>query len=215
MKKAFCLLIAFSTLILISTAQTNPSNLKNPGTRITKNFNSDWINSLVKTQVLSPQFFEKIETIYSQLQSNESSDLTSSSEENLEITENQELMSGQIYRQASLLIENFEFEKAHRLLGKHVISKPEDDLARYLLAITQLSRGLYAAAASNFSKVNLHLAQKDNLILNTFKDDVRFYFAISITMVPGGKPIAKTLFNQLNYEGSTYQSICKEMSELL
>jgi len=214
MKKVSIIATLLLAIPFLCFTQKSDSQLQNPNTRVLKNFNSDWVKSLVKTQVLSPVFFEKIEGIYAELNKNNYANLN----ENLdgfELEQNHGFSGGAVYKKASLLIEKFDFENAQKLLGKQIIANPQDDLARYLLGITQLSRGYYAAAASNFSKVNLNIAHHKIAVLNEFRDDVRFYFAISITMVPGGKPIAKTLFKQLNYEGSSYKSICKEMSELL
>lgn len=214
MKKVSVIATLLFAIPFLCAAQNPTSPLQNPNTRVLKNFNSDWVKSLVKTQVLSPVFFEKLEGIYVELNKDSYVNLNENLD-GLELDQNHGSTGDNLYKKASLLIEKFDFENAQKLLGKQILANPQDDLARYLLGITQLSRGNYGAAASNFSKVNLNIANNNIPVLNEFRDDVRFYFAISITMVPGGKPIAKTLFKQLNYEGSSYKSICQEMSELL
>ncbi len=216
MKKSFFLPFALSALTQFTNAQSlpngTPGGLQNPETRLVRNFNSSWVNMLVKTQLMGSAFTEKIALLHT-LETN-SGQTASLDIDNFE-TEADWKQSEEIINQAAGYIEKYDFESAHKLLGRHIKTNPGNDAARYLLGLTQLSRGLYGPAASNFSKINYRLAQSGIAGLDEFRDDVRFYYAISVTMIPGGKSIAKVLFKQLDHEGSAYKSICREMAELL
>ncbi len=216
MKKSFILPLALSAFIQFANAQSHsvgtPGGLQNPETRLVKNFNSSWVNMLVKTQLMGSAFTEKIALLHT-LETN--SGETASLETNNFKTEADLRQSEEIINLAAGYIEKFDFESAQKILGRHIIANPGNDAARYLLGLTQLSRGFYGPAASNFSKINYRLAHSGVSGLDEFRDDVRFYYAIAVTMIPGGKSIAKVLFKQLDHEDSAYKSICREMAELL
>lgn len=216
MKKSMFLSIFLGLFTQLIVAQSNHSGtgagLQNPDTRLVKNFNASWVNLMVKSQLMSPEFFEKLSAL-KDLEAHSGLNASLGSEDFESEANNWQ--SEEIIRLAAGHIEKYEFETAQKILGRHVISNPNNDLARYLLGLTQLSRGFYGPAASNFSRINYRLAASGAQGLEEFRDDVRFYYAVSVTMIPGGRHIAKTLFKQLNYEGSAYKSICREMADLL
>jgi|JI10StandDraft_1071094.scaffolds.fasta_scaffold01936_7 hypothetical protein len=113
------------------------------------------------------------------------------------------------------LFENWNFVESQKLFYSYTKAHPEDKVARYYLALSQLYSGRYGAAASNFSLLNKNLAFAVGFINPEFKDDVKFYFGISSLMIPDGRKISASLFRQLNYEGGKYQNVCKGLIDLL
>lgn len=113
------------------------------------------------------------------------------------------------------LFESWNFVESQKMFYNYTKSHPEDKVALYYLALSQLYSGRYGPAASNFSLLNKNLAFAVGFINPEFKDDVKFYFAISSLMIPDGRKISASLFRQLNYEGGKYQNVCKGLIDLL
>lgn len=111
--------------------------------------------------------------------------------------------------------ENWKFDESQKILLKYVEGNPEDAMARYYLAVSQINIGLYGPAAYNFSLLNKNLSIMSGGAHSKLLDEIKLYFAICELKISDDKKIAKTLFNQLNYEGGKYQYIAKGMMNLL
>lgn len=214
MKKYFLTLficnVLYSSINAQSSNHIQRSNLINYSLQGVR---SDWIGGLIQSQLLNPEFVKVLYNINQFESENGKEELGQKSVLiNCSKLKNE---SQQICEQGMQLLLNFQFDQAQNILGKYLIKNPDNLLVRYLLGISQLSKGSYGSAASNLSKVNYELYKAGREDLKLWRDDVRFNYAISVTMIPDGKKIAKTLFKQLNYEGGKYQNISVQMEELL
>lgn len=97
------------------------------------------------------------------------------------------------FLQAMALFESGNYDEAMKILGPYLDTYPDDNMARFHLAMCQMNRAKYAPALTHLSKLNENTNDMDAVMA----EEIKFDLALCYLQMADGRKQAITLLEQI------------------